>query len=171
MASIVLRSPGRSVDEMAVMDPEALSVSVWPKQQDAAGMLRVDPSRLTRWLEDRKVDVVWIESEKRVRPSAVLHFAEQHQLPVVRVAAELLTHVSDVAETPRVELEATEEINGYLAEYERRRAPRSVASYERFVHDLEHLLPPHVFKEVVARLPDPAHVHSIVGATEDSDQD
>ena len=49
--------------------------------------------------------------------------------PVVRVGAELLTHASEVAETHRVELEAAEEINGYVAGYERRRAPRSVANY------------------------------------------
>lgn len=154
---------------MVIAEREA--VSAWPRQGEAADIVGVDPSRLTRWLDHRASDVEWREGEKRVRPTAILEFAEQHRFAVVSTAAKLLTQLAEAAIDDTLEQEIADEINDYLDTYERRRAPKSIADYERILADLRHLLPPHLYREVAARLPSREQAAAIVGATEESDDD
>jgi len=131
---------------MAVVQAEA----VWPTQQAAAAILGIDPSRLTRALDAG--DVEWIESNKHVRPSALLRFAEQHQLSVVATAAKLLSHVAQSTDDSELEGLVADEVNGYLASYEERRRPDRRLTFAEFLEELRYALPARLLEEVAARL-------------------
>lgn len=128
----------------------------WPNQEEAAELLGgIKPSTVLRRLEElRDVDPRLIERDKRgklLAPRLVLQLAEQGACDVYDVADALLRRADDL-EADEMRSELRDEVNGFLAEYKRRRDPNRRLTIRELMDELRASLPPRLFEEIEERL-------------------
>lgn len=111
-------------------------------QAEAASLLGVDASTLSRWTAARE------GYEKEFSPRALLQLAEQHGIAPGVVATRLLSHLRREHEDPALWRAARVDVNAYLSGYRERRRPKRRLAFAEFVGELGLCLPPKLYEKV-----------------------
>jgi len=130
---------------------EAAEQAVWPNLTRAAAMFGVSVATMSRWAEEADRGT-WLRGEKCLRPRDLLALAERQARPLYDVASAMFAHTREVTADHEVRRRVREEINAYLAEYQRRRDPARVLTQAEFLEELRGVLPAAEFEKVRARL-------------------
>lgn len=130
---------------------EATEEAVWPNLTRAALMFGVAVPTMSRWADEPERGT-WLRGERCLRPRDLLAIAEQHGRPLYDLATELFTHTREETADLDVRRRVREEINAYLADYQRRRDPARMLTQAEFLDELRDVLSAAEFEKVRVRL-------------------
>ena len=130
---------------------EATEEALWPNLTRAAAMFELSVPQMSR-LADAAGLGTWVRGEKRLRPRDLLSLAERHGESLYDIASDLFDYARETAAPVELSPRLRAEINGFLADYQRRRDPARVLSQAEFVEELRVVLSPAEFEKARARL-------------------
>lgn len=133
---------------MTAIAPEA---AAWPNLTRAAAMFGVSVPTMSRWAEGAGVGT-WAEGERLLSPRDLLVIAEQQGRSLHEVSTEIFAYAREMTNDRPIRSMVRKEINGFIAEYQRRRNPARVLKLSEVLAELKAMLPPAQFERVRARL-------------------